>query len=116
MKKNIIDSRLLLYVELFTTFFSQKTASAAYTKTVIEKKVEVSDFIHLIDNIFEWVLSIAGTIALFMLIYAGIMYITSTGNEEKAKKAKKTFYWTIGGLMLLLLAYSIAFIVNDLFT
>lgn len=102
--------------DLYFVFFLTTFANAAPPVTIIERKISVSDFVHLVDNIFEWILSIGGAVALFMLIYGGIMYMNSTGDEQKATKAKKIVYWALGGLMLLLLAYSISFTINKIFT
>jgi len=95
--------------------FSAKV-QAASTVTVVTRKIRVSDFVNLVENVFKWVLSVAGAISLFMLIMGGIMYMTSAGDEQKASKAKKTFYWALGGLSLIVLAYAIGSIINKIFS
>lgn len=47
------------------------------------------------------VLMLAGTLAVFMLIVAGIRLLTSGGNEEVQTKVKKQITWIILGLFLL---------------
>ena len=103
------------YYTFLMVFLVQKKAEAASTITAVTRKIKVSDFVHLIENIFKWSLSVAGGIALIMLIIGGIMYMTSTGNEQKAMQAKKTFYWALGGLMLLILAYGIGSVIYGIF-
>lgn len=106
----------IYYVLLFFVLIEMgNTAHAGSTISVFTRKTKVSDFVNLIENVFKWTLSVAGAIALFMLIISGYMYMTSTGDEQKTTKAKKTMYWTLGGLILLLLAYSIGLIIYNIF-
>ena len=53
---------------------------------------------------------IAGALAVFMLIVAGIRLLVSGGNEEAQTKAKKQITWIILGLFLLGVA---EFVVQD---
>lgn len=88
---------------------------AATTPTVVTNKIKVDNFVQLAENIFKWILSVAGGIALLMLIIGGITYITSSGNEQRTTMAKKTVYWALGGLMLIILAYGIGSIIYEIF-
>lgn len=103
------------YYAFLMIFIVQKKAEAASTITAVTRKIKVSDFVHLIENVFKWSLSVAGGIALIMLIIGGILYMTSTGNEQKAMQAKKTVYWALGGLMLVLAAYGIGYVIYGVF-
>jgi len=51
--------------------------------------------------------AIVGLVAVAAMIYAGILYFTSGGNEEQAGKAKKTMTYAIIGLVVVLLSYVI---------
>jgi len=70
----------------------------------------------LVGKVLEWVLGIAGSIALFMLIIGGTMYITSTGDEQKIATAKKIINWTLIGLVIILTSYSIIAILDNILT
>lgn len=59
-------------------------------------------------------LGLIGTIALLLLIIAGIIYITAAGNEEKIKQAKKIITGTIIGLGIALVAYSLLLTVSEI--
>lgn len=48
--------------------------------------------------------SIIGGIAVFFLVYSGIRIIGSFGNEEVVTKHKKQIFWSLGGLLLILIA------------
>lgn len=59
------------------------------------------------DVIVRFVLGLLGTIALFSLVYAGVTYITATGDEAKITKAKGIIKGTVIGLAIALLTYSL---------
>jgi len=48
-----------------------------------------------------------GGIAMIVLFYSGVLMITSFGDSEKREKAKKMLYWSILGIVFMLLAYAI---------
>jgi hypothetical protein len=43
------------------------------------------------------------------------MYITSAGNQQKATKSKTSIKWTLTGLILILLSYSILVVIDGIF-
>lgn len=57
-----------------------------------------------IDNISTVLFVIAGGIALIVIVYGGISYMTSGGNEEQAKKAKKILIYGIIGAAIVFAA------------
>lgn len=59
-----------------------------------------------------YLLSLIGLVALFFIVFAGIKYIFSAGNEEKMKSAKDAFSSAAVGLAVALLAYGILSILN----
>lgn len=58
-----------------------------------------------------YLLSIAGIVTLAFLVFGGIKYIFSVGNEERMKSAKDAFSSAALGLIIILLAYTILSIV-----
>ena len=58
----------------------------------------------LIRNVTNLALSIAGGIAVLMIIWGGYQYFTAYGNEEKAQGGKKIITWEIMGVVVIILA------------
>jgi hypothetical protein len=58
-------------------------------------------------NVINWVLSILASLSVLMIIFAGIMYITSQGDEGRVDTAKKILTYAIVGLVVALLGYVI---------
>ena len=91
------------------------SVSAAITVKVTNP-IKTSDFSELVENFLLWILSVAGVLALFMLVAGGVFYITSSGNEQKIETARKMITWTILGLMLILASYSIIVVLDKILT
>lgn len=69
----------------------------------------------LIGTIISTLLFVIGALSVVMIIVAGIMYVTSTGDSGKVTRAKNTLTYSIVGLVVAFLAYAIVFWVLGLF-
>lgn len=58
-------------------------------------------------EIIKWILGLVSLIALIMVLYGGISWLTSAGNEEKISKAKKVLTAAIIGLVVIMLSWAI---------
>lgn len=71
----------------------------------------------IVGQIINVFLGILGVVFLILTIYAGILWMTAAGNDEKIGQAKKILTSSIIGLVIVLAAYSIAsFVVTELST
>ncbi|MFA7170934.1 MAG: pilin [Candidatus Paceibacterota bacterium] len=61
----------------------------------------------------NWILGLISLIAVLAIIWGGVQYLTSAGNEDTMRTAKKTITYAIIGLVVAGIAYSI---VNVLIT
>ncbi|MDO8269964.1 MAG: hypothetical protein Q7T54_04830 [Candidatus Levybacteria bacterium] len=68
----------------------------------------------IIKNVVNAALVFAGIVALFLIIYAGIMYITSKGDQQKIDGAKKTVTYAIIGLIIIFLSFFIVSLISAL--
>lgn len=71
--------------------------------------------ITLLKNVITQAGAFAGIFALIMFLYGAFNYTTSAGNEEKVKKATGTMIWSIIGLVIIALSYTIITISASLF-
>jgi len=81
----------------------------------IEPPTDNTDIASQAGAFLQWLLSIAGSVALLMLIYGGIVYIVSAGNPEKAEQGKRIVTWTLYGLLVVLMSYSIISTIEEIF-
>lgn len=61
----------------------------------------------LARTIVNFFLYFLGFIATLMIIYGGILYVTSAGNDENVGKAKKILMYAIVGIVVILLSFAI---------
>jgi hypothetical protein len=61
----------------------------------------------LFGKVLDVVLLIAGILAIFYLVYAGIMYITSAGAPDKVKTARATIINAVIGIIIITCTYTI---------
>ncbi len=78
----------------------------ADVRTDIEKELPSKDGFQIKEAVTA-VLFIIGIVAVIMVIYSGILYITAAGDAGKLAKAKNSLIWSIAGLAVVILSYAI---------
>ncbi len=61
----------------------------------------------LIQRILNWVAGIIMVIAVIMLLFSAILYLTAGGSEERVGKAKSYLLYAIVGIVIALLTFSV---------
>lgn len=110
-KRAIALSFLLSIVFLFIPFFASAEIG------IVPKVAGLGDITlsELIVNIIQLFLGFLGLIALVIIIYAGFIWMTSGGNEDKISKAKDIMKAGIIGLIIIIFSYAIATFVIGFF-
>ncbi len=73
------------------------------------------DLTSLIQTVLKWVLTFAIVIAVVIIIFAGIQYITANGDDAKIKKATQTLTWAVIGLVVAFIAQIlVTFVMNNI--
>lgn len=127
MKKNSKMKIIILFV--FFSFALTPVAFGAQTglegRTGVDLEQMDNSFIsnsglgtkaslaEIISEIIKILLGFLGVIFVVLFIYAGFLWLTSAGNEEKISKAKAIMTAAIIGLAIVLAAYSITYFVID---
>jgi len=62
---------------------------------------------NLIGVIIKSVLGVMGSCALLMVIYGGIVLLSSGGINENIQKGKRILFWSAGALILIIFSYTI---------
>ena len=69
-----------------------------------------------VGKIIKAVLGLLGTVFLALTVYAGVLWMTAAGEEEKVTKATGILKTSVIGLIIILAAYSITyFVLSNLF-
>lgn len=73
------------------------------------------DLMTYVSDIVNTVIYVLGFLAVVMLIYAGVMYVTSAGDANKVAKAKNTIMYAVIGLVIAILSYAVVnFVISAL--
>ena len=59
----------------------------------------------LVLTIVDYFLGFLGLLAVIMVIYGGITYVASAGNDEAVGKAKKIIMYALIGIVIILLSF-----------
>jgi hypothetical protein len=57
------------------------------------------------QNIINALITVAGIVCVFIIIFAGFKFVTSEGDPEKITTARKTALYGVGGFLLVLASF-----------
>ncbi len=114
MKKNILKKTgvgIGLGLTLLP-FLALAQVGQVPTQGIITSPTQISD---LIQRILGWVARIVLVIALIMLLWAAILYLTAGGSEERVGRAKNYLIYAIVGIAVAVLAFSVQPFIETVF-
>ncbi len=77
----------------------------AFAQVTIVNPLGESDVRVIVGQVIQGALSVAGTLALLMVVYGGILWLTDMGKGEQVKKGKDILIWATLGILLIAGAY-----------
>ena len=102
--------RLLIFATLatLTVLF---TFSAQAQIVSLPNPLVADDLAALIDNIATWLLTIGLTLSTLVIIWSALQFMVSGGNKDMVERARKTIWYAVIGIIVLLLAKGITLII-----
>lgn len=76
--------------------------------------LEAESIPELAGDMIRGMLGVTGAIALFMLVWGGIVWMTSGGNANRVEQGKQTILWSIFGIVIIFMSYIILNFVFDI--
>jgi len=74
------------------------------------------DLMTTTTTIINVIIGVVGVIAVLVIVIGGILFVTSTGDATKAKRAQHTILYGIVGLVIALLSFAIVnFVLSNVF-
>jgi cytochrome bd-type quinol oxidase subunit 2 len=70
----------------------------------------------ILAGLLSWLLLIIGIISVMAFVVSGIIYITSAGDEEQAKRAKRAVTNSVIGIVVALIGYAVVNLVFGILT
>ena len=61
----------------------------------------------LVLTFLNFFLGFLGLIAVIMVIYGGVLYVTAAGEQDKVDKGKKIIMYSVVGIVIILLAFAL---------
>ncbi len=58
-----------------------------------------------LQNVINAALALSGVVAVFLIIYSGYQYVTSSGDKEKVDNARKRLTYAIIGLVIIMMSF-----------
>ena len=89
---------------ILSLFFVSPAFALSFPSFQFASSSSVGNFVAVLLN---WVVSIVGILAVVYLVYGGIAYLTSGGNEDRVKAAKNVILTAIIGLIIVVAAWLI---------
>lgn len=118
MKKIFLTAFVIfaLAAPVFVSAQGLKDAGKILDKAADSSKTGLSsDFAGTVATVIKTVLALVGTVFLVLTIYAGIMWMTAQGEEDRITKAKDMIKAAVIGLVIIMSAYAItAFVTSRL--
>lgn len=123
----LVNNKKLFYLKLTALFFVFVMAVIFLLPNLVFAQVDTglgyledsglakTDIRIVIANIIRIALGLLGTVAVVIILYGGFVWMTAGGNEENVATAKKILVNGVIGLVIIILAFSIAsFVLNSL--
>jgi hypothetical protein len=85
--------------------FAQITAEAP--SAILNQTGGEGNIKNFINTLVNWALGFLGFICVLFIIYAGFLYVTSNGSEDKAGEAKKIILYCLIGVIIIFASYAI---------
>ena len=113
-KKALIKQTLIVFglmVGALMLFSAVPEALAA--STAINEGTDKPDIVPggglrgLVLKIVNYFLGFLGILAVIMVIYGGVTYVTAAGNDESIGNAKKIIMYALIGIIIILLSFAI---------
>lgn len=113
----LICLMVMLFGVLFVPNIQPATAAASSSVVGIDELDPIKTTPEkLIGRMLKGALGIVGTVALIMIIYAGITWMLAgvRGEAKEIKKAQETIFWAVIGLAVIFSSYAVVqFIINN---
>ena len=96
---------------LVVSIYSLCMASTAFAQSIPNPLGGVNSFPQLLKNIATGIGLLIGSLATIMIVWAGILYLTSGGNPQKIQTAKTALIYAVIGIVIALAASAISQII-----
>jgi hypothetical protein len=99
-------------VSATTTASAEAEQKIGFNSAVLKEisglnRLKATDLPRAIGLFVQWAMGMLGSVALVLLIYAGVLWMTAAGNAERTKKSQDIMIWAALGLIVIFSSYGI---------
>ena len=76
--------------------------------------IRANTFTELVNRIANWIFTLAVPIAVIMIVWAGILFMSACGAEDKITKAKRALTWSVVGLAIAFIGMGFTTLISDI--
>jgi uncharacterized membrane protein len=76
--------------------------------------LQAQTFEDLVNGIATWLYTITIPLSAIIILYAAFLFMTSGGDEEKIKKAKRALTWALVGVGIIVIGTGFIVLIKDL--
>jgi hypothetical protein len=80
----------------------------------LDNPLKAESFEDIVAALARWIYLISIPLASIMILYAGFLFMTSGGNEERIKTAKRTLLWTVVGIVIIIIGSGFISLIKDI--
>lgn len=112
---SLFFASLLGYMSIFQTLFAAAPSVNCGELPGCNGDVNISEtsVYGIIGGVIAAMIKYVAVIAVIAVMIGGIMYLLSSGDEEKTKKAKTLIIWALVGVFISVAAWSMINILNN---
>lgn len=92
------------------------TGSPDTSFTIGGNLLVVDNIQQLVALVLGWVVNIGAVVVTLAFVWAGFKFVSARGNPEGIASAKRTFFWTVVGTIVLLGAQTLAAVIENTLT
>jgi predicted membrane protein len=71
------------------------------------------EIVSLFSQVINFLFNLAIFLCAIIIVYAGFLFVTSAGNQQKLQTAQKALIWALVGLVVVLIANYVPGIIKD---
>jgi len=111
---NITDVSTAIKINMTLPGITQKVCDKDTVEPCLpsQEKIVVKNLPCFIIGIYTYFAGVAGILATVMIMYGGLKYVTSFGNQQRITEAKDTVFSAMTGLVLTLVSYVLLYWIN----
>ena len=109
--QNAVAIKSVMIMALASLFLFANKVSADWGMPAIPPANVPLDFDQAVLNLTNWILGFVAMIAVLAVVWGGVTYIGSVGDENKAASGKRVITYALIGLVIAGIAYAIVNII-----